>query len=197
MALMNIWQESESWWKSTAHIYLYNIHWPLIHPVIHLSIHARRLNCWKQWLQAAVTQTDLGGQGAANGPSSRHICCTRWSRGAGRRPPAPTPGRWSAPPCSRRTVAWFHPGGGGRGGSRASQTGLRSSGSAEAAIQLWVTARRLSSFDREASSCRRGETKKKQRRPELEDLDTANVKISEVRAGSARSARCQDWRRQR
>lgn len=108
---MKLRQESESQWKCTALTYLCNIHWPLIHPVIHSSIHARRLSYWNQWLEAAVTQTDLGGQVAANGPSSRHICYTRWSRAAGRRPPAPTPGRWSAPPCSRRTAAWPRAGG--------------------------------------------------------------------------------------
>lgn len=74
---------------------------PSSHSFVQLVLHNLNL----RMKAAAVTRTHLGGPGAASGPSSRHICCTRWSTAAGRRPPAPTPGRWSAPPCSRRTVA--------------------------------------------------------------------------------------------
>lgn len=59
------------------------------------------VKCWME----AWEQTHLGGRGAASGPSCRHICYTRWSRAARTRPPAPTLKRWSAPPCSRQTVA--------------------------------------------------------------------------------------------
>lgn len=102
---------------------------------------------------AAVMQTHLGGQGAASGPSCHHICYTRWSRAVRTHPPAPTPERWSTPPCSRQIVA--SPSTGSESGS---QTGLRSARSAEAAFELWTrgdeAGRRGSRFDREASSYR-------------------------------------------
>lgn len=54
---------------------------------------------------AAGVWTHLGGQGAESRPSCHHICCTHWSREARTHRPAPTLERWSAPPCSRQTVA--------------------------------------------------------------------------------------------
>lgn len=52
-----------------------------------------------------VQRTHLGGQGAESRPSCHHICYTHWSREARTHRPAPTLERWSAPPCSRQTVA--------------------------------------------------------------------------------------------
>lgn len=54
---------------------------------------------------AAAVWTHLGGQGAESRPSCHHICYIHWSREARTHRPAPTLERWSAPPCSRQTVA--------------------------------------------------------------------------------------------
>lgn len=58
-----------------------------------------------QEVKSSSWETHLGGRGAESRPSSHRICCTRWSRAARTRPPAPRLKRWSAPPCSRQTVA--------------------------------------------------------------------------------------------
>lgn len=57
---------------------------------------------WKVWTRL---WTHLGAQGAESDLSSHRICYIRWSTAARTRRPAPTPRRWSTPPCSKQTAA--------------------------------------------------------------------------------------------
>lgn len=80
----------------------------MIHP--QRTRHKRQLwSLWRCRATASMITTCLRHthplSPAGLSPSCCHTCYTRWSRAGWTCPASPTPARWPAPPCSRRTSA--------------------------------------------------------------------------------------------